>query len=51
MVTGLHRDDHYAAVKGWFMALDAGLVPETFRTVLEDPLVSRGQVKTQGFWD
>lgn len=29
------------AVTGWFMALDPGLVPETFRTVLEDPYLSR----------
>ena len=28
-------------VTGWFMALDPGLVPETFRTVLEDPFLSR----------
>lgn len=28
-------------VSGWFMALDPGLVPEAFRTVLEDPLLSR----------
>jgi len=28
-------------VSGWFLALDAGLVPETFKTVLEDPLVSK----------
>jgi AraC family transcriptional activator of pobA len=26
---------------GWFVALDPGLVPEAFRTVLEDPLLSR----------
>lgn len=26
---------------GWFIALDPGLVPETFRTVLDDPLLSR----------
>ena len=26
---------------GWFMALDPGLVPEAFRAVLEDPLLSR----------
>jgi len=28
-------------VSGWFVALDPGLVPEAFRTVLEDPLLSR----------
>lgn len=28
-------------VSGWFMALDPGLVPEAFRTVLEDPFLSR----------
>jgi AraC family transcriptional activator of pobA len=28
-------------VSGWFLALDPGLVPETFRTVLEDPFLSR----------
>ena len=38
-VHGFYEIDE--AVTGWFMALDPGLVPETFRTVLEDPFVSR----------
>src|SRR6185437_10933675 len=38
-VHGFYEIDE--AVTGWFMALDPGLVPETFRTVLEDPFLSR----------
>jgi AraC family transcriptional regulator, transcriptional activator of pobA len=31
-------------VSGWFMALDPGLMPDAFRTVLEDPFLSRRPV-------
>jgi AraC family transcriptional activator of pobA len=27
-------------IAGWFLAMDAGLIPDEFRTVLEDPLLS-----------
>jgi len=30
-----------ASTSGWFLALDAGLIPEMFRAVLEDPLLVR----------
>jgi len=29
------------SISGWFLALDAGLVPDMFRAVLEDPLLMR----------
>lgn len=30
-----------ASTTGWFLALDAGLIPDMFRVVLEDPLLMR----------
>jgi AraC family transcriptional activator of pobA len=35
-------------VCGWFVAMDPGLVPDSFRSVLEDPLLSRKPVSVLG---
>ncbi len=40
--------DSDKTTSGWFVAMDAGLVPDMFRAVLEDPLLSKGPLKMDG---